>query len=205
MAPRTSDQRGPASSAIAPTIGAPMGVLPTNAVDHSAVTRPRNAGAAASCAVLLPLVKKVTLVAPTSVSSTTSIQKAGTSAAARVARPKPAAAATRAGMPVEARFGGSEAAEYCTDPERAEQPALCGRAAVEGVTCDEWERDFELIGERADQRHHQERCEDLRPQPRITKAVAQPPTRGRPWGRLGAAGWRRATRGPGGPLRSSRR
>ncbi len=59
MAPRTSDQRGPASSAIAPTIGAPMGVSPTNAVDHSAVTRPRNAGAAASCAVLLPLVKKV--------------------------------------------------------------------------------------------------------------------------------------------------
>jgi hypothetical protein len=52
--------------------GAPIGVLPTNAVDHSAVTRPRNSGAAASWAVLLPVVMKNTLAAPATASSVTS-------------------------------------------------------------------------------------------------------------------------------------
>jgi hypothetical protein len=40
-APRTSAQRGLVSWAKAPMIGDPIGVLPTRARDHKAVTRPR--------------------------------------------------------------------------------------------------------------------------------------------------------------------
>lgn len=34
-------ERGPAASDSAPTTGEPIGVLPTRAIDHKAVTRPR--------------------------------------------------------------------------------------------------------------------------------------------------------------------
>jgi len=40
-APRASAQRGLVSWARAPMIGDPIGVLPTRARDHKAVTRPR--------------------------------------------------------------------------------------------------------------------------------------------------------------------
>ena len=53
-APTSSARRG-LLAPIAPMIVAPTGVLPTNAVDHSAVTRPRYGGAAAIWIVLLPV------------------------------------------------------------------------------------------------------------------------------------------------------
>ena len=56
---------------IAPMIVAPIGVLPTNAVDQRAVIRPRMSGRAASCTVLFPGVRNVMLAKPTTVSSAT--------------------------------------------------------------------------------------------------------------------------------------
>ena len=47
-APRARAQRGLAAWDTAPMIGEPMGVLPTSARDHSAMTRPRNCGSEAS-------------------------------------------------------------------------------------------------------------------------------------------------------------
>lgn len=63
-APAASPHRGFAAS-ISPMIDAPIGVEPTNAVDHKAVTRPRNSGAEASWIVELPVVMKVMLAKPT--------------------------------------------------------------------------------------------------------------------------------------------
>ena len=40
-APRASAYRGPAASDRAPMTGEPIGVVPTSAIDHRAVTRPR--------------------------------------------------------------------------------------------------------------------------------------------------------------------
>src|ERR1700749_3342661 len=62
--PITNARRG-LPAPIAAIIVAPSGVLPTNAVDHSAVTRPRYAGAAAIWIVLLPVVRKMMLANPT--------------------------------------------------------------------------------------------------------------------------------------------
>ena len=45
--PATSDQRAPASWAIKPTSGPPIGVEPCHAIPHSAITRPRISGRAA--------------------------------------------------------------------------------------------------------------------------------------------------------------
>lgn len=69
-APISSASRG-LSAPTAPMIVAPIGVLPTNAVDHSAVTRPRYGGAAAIWIVLLPVVRKMMLANPTTSNSGT--------------------------------------------------------------------------------------------------------------------------------------
>jgi hypothetical protein len=45
--------------------GEPIGVLPTRAIDHKAVTWPRYSGAEASWIVALPVVRKMTLATPT--------------------------------------------------------------------------------------------------------------------------------------------
>jgi hypothetical protein len=50
--PTTRDHRAPASWPIQPTIGPPMGVEPSQASAHRAITRPRMLGAAASCSAV---------------------------------------------------------------------------------------------------------------------------------------------------------
>ena len=54
-----------------PMTVAPTGVLPTNAVDHRAVTRPRMSGRAAIWMVLFPVVRNMMLAAPTTISNAT--------------------------------------------------------------------------------------------------------------------------------------
>ena len=49
----TRDQRAPTAWPTQPTIGPPMGVEPSQASAHSAITRPRISGLAASCRVVL--------------------------------------------------------------------------------------------------------------------------------------------------------
>src|ERR1017187_10773482 len=51
--PTTRDQRAPVSWATQPTIGPPIGVEPSQASAHRAMTRPRIVGLAASCRVVL--------------------------------------------------------------------------------------------------------------------------------------------------------
>jgi len=51
--PITSDHRAPATWPAQPTMGPPIGVEPSQASAHSAITRPRMDGVAASCRVVL--------------------------------------------------------------------------------------------------------------------------------------------------------
>jgi hypothetical protein len=59
--PMTRAQRGPMSWPTQPTMGPPIGVEPSQASAHSAITRPRISGLAASCRVVLASELKVML------------------------------------------------------------------------------------------------------------------------------------------------
>jgi Domain of unknown function (DUF1707) len=59
--PMTRAQRGPMSWPTQPTMGPPIGVEPSQASAHSAITRPRISGLAASCRVVLASELKVIL------------------------------------------------------------------------------------------------------------------------------------------------
>ena len=88
---------------MAPTIGPPIGVDPITATVHSAMTRPRIRGSAASCSVLLPLDMQPTLVAPTNSSATSSSSRVGAKAAARMAAPNAIEELTRERTPTRPR------------------------------------------------------------------------------------------------------
>jgi hypothetical protein len=57
----TSDQRAPAVWPIQPTMDPPIGVEPSQASAHSAITRPRIVGLAFSCSVVLAIELNVML------------------------------------------------------------------------------------------------------------------------------------------------
>jgi len=65
-----SPARPPKVSLTQPATGPPIGVEPRNATLHSAITRPRIDGSAASWSVLLPLARKPMDSAPTSAIAT---------------------------------------------------------------------------------------------------------------------------------------
>jgi len=68
-----------------PISTAPIGVEPTNNVVHNAVTRPRISGGAASWMVLLPVVRKAMLAAPTSTAASTAVCAEGLMASSAIA------------------------------------------------------------------------------------------------------------------------
>src|SRR3954471_13555554 len=84
----TRPARAPQVALTKPAIGPPIGVEPRKATAHSAMTRPRISGADASCSVLLPLARKLTLAAPTNAIATSSTAKLGATAAAISRAPK---------------------------------------------------------------------------------------------------------------------
>ena len=61
--------------------GPPIGVVPRNATAQRLMMRPRMSGRAASCSVLLPTARNVTLAAPTMVSAASSSGSVGAAAA----------------------------------------------------------------------------------------------------------------------------
>jgi hypothetical protein len=61
-------------------IGDPMGVLPTSAIDHSAVTRPRWSGSDASWTVEFPVVRNAILAASASTHAAIAIGRVGATA-----------------------------------------------------------------------------------------------------------------------------
>src|SRR5580692_1469793 len=79
-APRPRAYRGLARSDSPPTTGEPIAVLPTRAVDHRAVTRPRYSGSEASWIVALPVVRKITLATPTSTHAAIAVASVGAAA-----------------------------------------------------------------------------------------------------------------------------
>ena len=81
-------------------MGAPMGVLPRNAIVQSAITRPRKGGSLVSWSVVLPVARKVMLAAPTSAMATSATGRVGAAAAPRMATPKAAAEPVRGRSPV---------------------------------------------------------------------------------------------------------
>jgi hypothetical protein len=90
--PTTRDQRAPVSWPIQPTIGPPIGVEPSHASPHNAITRPRIVGLAASCRLVLAYELNVMLPYPTNTSAASSSGMLGAAAAARIAIPQPIAA-----------------------------------------------------------------------------------------------------------------
>ena len=70
-APRPRAYRGLVRSDSAPMTGEPIAVLPTRAIDHRAVTRPRYSGSDASWIVALPVVRNMTLATATSTEAAT--------------------------------------------------------------------------------------------------------------------------------------
>jgi len=60
--------------------GEPIGVLPTRAIDHKAVTRPRYSGLEASWMVELPVVKNMTLAAPVKTRAAIAVTSVGAAA-----------------------------------------------------------------------------------------------------------------------------
>lgn len=62
-------QRGPYGPATQPTIGAPIGVLPSAIPTRSAITRPRMAGSVESCIRLFVVLVKVNAATPMTTSS----------------------------------------------------------------------------------------------------------------------------------------
>jgi hypothetical protein len=89
--PATSAQRAPASWPIQPTMEPPIGVDPSQASPHSAITRPRIVGFAASCSTVLAIELNVMLPYPTKTSAASSSGIVGASAASRIAMPQPIA------------------------------------------------------------------------------------------------------------------
>ncbi len=59
--PATSDHRAPRCWPIQPTNGPPIGVVPSQASPHRAITRPRIIGADAACSMVLAIELKVML------------------------------------------------------------------------------------------------------------------------------------------------
>ena len=102
-APSTRPQRAPKYSLTAPAIGPPIGVEPMNATAHSAITRPRICGAAASCSELLPFDRNDTLAAPTASIATSSSGRFGAADARSRTTPKTADDVTIARTPVRPR------------------------------------------------------------------------------------------------------
>jgi hypothetical protein len=85
---------------MAPTIGPPRGVLPMNAIDQSAIVRPRKLGSLASWMVELPVARKLTLAPPTRHIATTATARSGESAATSIAAANASAVRTRGLSPV---------------------------------------------------------------------------------------------------------
>jgi type II secretory pathway predicted ATPase ExeA len=79
---------------------AAIAVLPASAVDHSAMTRPRCCGSAASCTVELPVVRNVIVATPTRAQATTAVHRFGTTASTPIATAYPIAVRTRRRTPV---------------------------------------------------------------------------------------------------------
>jgi hypothetical protein len=79
-APRPRAYRGLATSDSAPMTGEPIGVLPTRAIDHKAVTRPRYSGSEASWMVALPVVRKMTLATLASTHAAIAVASVGATA-----------------------------------------------------------------------------------------------------------------------------
>ena len=84
-------------------IGAPIGVEPWKATNHSDMTRPRMLGSAASCSVELAVDMNQMLAAPASASAISSRPRVGARAASRISSPKHATASTRVRTPVRPR------------------------------------------------------------------------------------------------------
>ena len=60
--------------------GAPMAALPTRAIDHRAVTRPRYSGSAASWTMAFPVVRKVMVATPARTQAATAAGQTGAAA-----------------------------------------------------------------------------------------------------------------------------
>jgi hypothetical protein len=86
-----------------PIAGPPIGVDPCSATNHSAITRPRISGAAASWSVELPVDMNDTLAAPTTASAASSTSRSGAAAASAIAAANAAAAIVTGRRPVRPR------------------------------------------------------------------------------------------------------
>ena len=82
-------QRAPASWPTQPKIGPPIGVEPSQARPHSAITRPRISGVAASCSTVFAIELNVIEPYPTNSSAASSSGIDGATAATRIAIPQP--------------------------------------------------------------------------------------------------------------------
>src|SRR3954463_2065234 len=118
--PTISDQRGPATCAIHPTSGAPIGVPPMNTIRYNAMTRPRITGDTDSWTLVFAEVDRVSVKKPNGTRTAKNVQYDGISAATISRTPYAAAAMNtnrRAGLPrrADARAPSREPKAYVAE------------------------------------------------------------------------------------------
>ena len=151
--------------------GPPIGVLPVNVTDHRAITRPRNWGSAVSCSVVLPVAMNAVLNKPVTASAASSPGSDGTSAAARMAIPKPAPAMVNGSSPVRARPATTSPPATAPIAHGGGEEPVGPGAAVQADAGQQRQGDLELVGQRADQGHHQQRHQQARRAADIPQAL----------------------------------
>ena len=153
-----------------PTMGPPIGVLPRKATVHSAMTRPRICGSALSCSVVLARARNVMLAAPTNTRDTTATGRVGDDGEQGDHDAEHDRDAGQGVDAVVAPARHEQAADDGTHAHGRRHHAVGAGVAVEGVLGHHRQDDLELVGQRADHEHHQQR----RAQRRRTPHVAQP-------------------------------
>ena len=156
-------------------IGPPIGVLPLKVTDHSAITPPRKLGSVVSCRVLLPVAMNVVLAAPTSTSASSSVASVGTTGGRQERNAECERGRGQRLNPGDARGRHQQAARDSADAHRRGQEPEHLRATVQRGVRKQRQHNLELVRQRADQRHHQQRHKQAPRRAHIMKPGAQLP------------------------------
>ena len=161
--PTASPQRGPNSSLTQPTIGPPMGVLPSIAMVYTAMTRPRMTGSARSWICELQVARNAICPAPTSTSRPISTPSDGASAATQMADAVTPMPVRNTRFPrADDRLATNKRTEECARAHRDRHRAVDVGVPVEGHLGQEGQHHRRVDRERADDQGEQQRGTQLR-------------------------------------------
>ena len=170
--PGARPARGLAYSETAPMMGAPMGVLPRNAIVQSAITRPRKGGSLVSWSVVLPVARKVMLAAPTSAMATSATGEGRRGRGAQDGDAEGRGGHGQGAEPGAPVAGHHEPAHDRAGAHGGGEQAVGLRPAPERAAGQQRQHDAELVGEGADEREHHQRHQEVRRAAHVAQALA---------------------------------